>query len=104
MPEALRHYSHIDSQYFAEIYASRQVFYDPSEFSPRFLEKTIGLPIIRRTDEFREVLNRNRRIWIMAVPTQMFSFLGGHDIGEYVKQHGDVLYESYNAKIYLITI
>jgi hypothetical protein len=104
MPETLRHYARIDSQYFAEIYASRQTFYDPSEFSPRFLEKTTGLPTVRTIDEFREVLNPNRRIWIMAVPDKMFSFLAGHDVVEYIRQHGNILYESYNAMVYMVKI
>jgi hypothetical protein len=104
MPETLRYYSGIKSQYFTEIYASRQTFYDPSEFSPRFLEKTTGLPTIRTADEFREVLSPNRRIWIMAVPDKMFSSLAGRAVVEYIQQHGNVIYESYNAMVYIVKI
>lgn len=102
MPDALRHYSNINSQYFIENYAIRQVLYDPTESTPHYLERMVGVPVVRSLDELNGVINRSRRAWIVAVPYSIFSILVGAEIKGYIDRNGKVVYESYNGRIYLL--
>ena len=40
LPDAVSHYADLQSHYYVQHYTFRQVFYDPSESSPLYLEKT----------------------------------------------------------------
>jgi hypothetical protein len=80
----------------------RQVFYDLSEQSSRYLERIVGNPVIRDFDEFLEVLDNHKRIWLIAVPDSIFMRMSGPEIRKYVQKNGKVRYESYNAKVYLL--
>lgn len=99
---ALTYYTGLGSQYFMQIYTMRQVLYDPSERSPRYLERIVGNPVIRDFYEFQEVLSSYRRIWLLAVPESIFMRLSGAEVRNYIQRIGAVAYESYNAKVYLI--
>jgi hypothetical protein len=88
--------------HFVQDYTKRQVLYDPVDDSPRYLERMTGISAIRNFDELQDVLNRHRRTWIVAVPHSVFAFLSGPEIAGYVNKHGKVVYESYDARIYLL--
>jgi len=102
VPNALNYYARIYSDYFYQFYTMRQVVYDPTESSTHYLERTIGIPAIRNIEEFMEVLNSHRRVWVVATPYRIFVKLIGPEIREYINKRGTVTYESYNSKIYLI--
>jgi hypothetical protein len=99
---ALSYYSSIASQYFVQTYTMRQAFYDPSEFSPRYLERVVGNPVIRTLDELKSITSNYRRVWLVTVPYSIFLRLSGSEIMTYVQKEGKVVYESYNARIYLL--
>jgi hypothetical protein len=103
VPNALKHYSKIYSDYFFEFYTFRQVIHDPTESSERYLERTIGIPVVRTTDELMEVLNSQRRVWVVATPYRIFVKLTGPEVLDYVRKEGQVMYESYNSKVYLLS-
>lgn len=100
--DALSYYTDIKSHYFVQTYTMRQVFYDPSESSVRYLERIVGNPVIRSYADLQEVLSSYRRIWIIAVPESIFTRMVGSEISKFLKQIGSITYESYNARIYLI--
>jgi 4-amino-4-deoxy-L-arabinose transferase-like glycosyltransferase len=100
--EPLRYYADITSDYFVESDTKRQVLYDPGQTSPRYLERTVGTPVLRNLEELRSLFNRHRRIWIVAVPYQSFGFLAGPDVNNYIHQRAKVVYESYNARVFLL--
>ncbi len=80
----------------------RQVFYDPSEESVRYLERIVGNPVIRNISELLEVVSNYRNIWLISVPDSIFVRMSGSDIRKYLNSRGDVVYESYNARVHLI--
>jgi Dolichyl-phosphate-mannose-protein mannosyltransferase len=102
VPNTISYYSNISSDFFFQFYTMRQVVYDPTESSDRYLERTIGIPVIRNTGELMEVLSSYRRIWVIATPYRIFVKLSGPEIREYVRRKGQVTYETYNSKVYLI--
>jgi hypothetical protein len=102
MPEVLQYYTGISGDYFVQDYTKRQVLLDPIDDSTRYLERMTGIAVIRGDDDFRSVINMHRRIWIIAAPSGVFSFLSGPEVMEYVSKYGKVVYESYEAKIYLL--
>jgi Dolichyl-phosphate-mannose-protein mannosyltransferase len=102
VPDSLTYYSNIECHYYAQDYTIRQVFYDPSEFSPMYLEKIAGKPTLTDINELREALSNHRRTWIVAAPHNIFTLLLGSEMTELINKWGKVVYESYNAKIYLL--
>jgi hypothetical protein len=102
MPEVLRYYVNFTGDYYIQDYTKRQVLFDPVDSSPRYLERMTGLPVIRDIDDFQYVLSLYRKTWIVAAPYEVFSFLSGSEIVKYSRKHGRVVYESYDARIYLL--
>jgi hypothetical protein len=102
VPNALDYYSNVESQYFVQTYTMRQVFYDPSELSTRYLERIVGAPVIRTFDELKDITSNYRKVWLVTVPYSIFLRLSGQDIAKYIQKEGKVVYESYNARIYLL--
>jgi hypothetical protein len=101
-PDALALYSNIQSHYYIQHYTFRLVFYDPSEVSPMYIEKVAGKPTVTDIKGLQEVLSKSRRSWVVAVPGDHFAFLVGPKMMDYIVKRGRVVYESYNAKIYLL--
>jgi len=102
MPEAFHFYSGIEGNYFIEDYAKRQVFYDPVNELPRYLEKTSGIITIKDITDLSTILSEYRRIWIVATPYSIFTLISGPDAISYVSKHAKVVYESYDARVYLL--
>jgi hypothetical protein len=102
VPDALRYYSNINSQYYLEHYAIRQVLFDPSGSTPRYLERIEGVPVVRNLGELNEVINHSRRTWIVAIPYSISTILVGPEIKQYINKVGRVAYESYNSRVYLL--
>jgi Dolichyl-phosphate-mannose-protein mannosyltransferase len=102
MPEVFHHYANLTSDYFVQDYTKRQVLYDPIDESSRYLDKMMGIPVIRSFEELQGVFSKHRRIWIVAVPSSIFGLLSGPEIMGYVSKYGRVVYESYDARIYLL--
>jgi hypothetical protein len=100
--DALAYYTGIESQYFVQTYTMRQVFYDPSESSPRYLERIVGNPVLRDLEDLKGVLSNYRRIWLIAVPESIFTRMAGPEIRKFLQPEGKVVYEGYNARVYLL--
>jgi hypothetical protein len=88
--------------YFVQDYTKVQVLYDPVNESPRYLERMTGIPTIRDFNELQNIMHQYRRTWIVAVPHGLFTRLSGYEITDYIYKYGKVVYESYDARIYLL--
>jgi hypothetical protein len=100
--DTFRYYSYLESEYYVQNYTMRQVLYDPSGLSHRYLERIVGNEVLRDINEVEEVLSKYRRVWVIAVPDSIFMRMSGPEIRKYIQSVGTISYESYNAKIYLI--
>ena len=75
-------------------------FFDVSNGGyPGLIDKFAGLPIIKNLDELREITGKHDRIWFMSTPDSILE--NDEKTSSYIKQHFKVVYESYNAKVYL---
>jgi hypothetical protein len=101
MPHTFDYYIGRKSDYYLQTYTNRQVFYDISETSGNYLDKYIGSPVIRNVSELMDVMNRHRRIWIVATPYTIFELTNDLQVLDYIKGHSKVMYESYKSRVYL---
>jgi hypothetical protein len=102
MPEVLRHYADLAGDYFVQDYTKRQVLLNPVDESSRYLERMSGIAVIRGADELQPILSAHKRVWIVAVPNGLFASLSGPTITNYISKYGKVVYESYDARVYLL--
>jgi hypothetical protein len=76
------------------------MFFDVSNSGyPGLIDKFAGLPIIKNLDELMNITGKHDRIWYMSVPDSVLD--SDEKTSSYIKQHFKVVYESYNAKVYL---
>jgi hypothetical protein len=101
MPHALRYYLQVEALHHLQTYTDRQIFYDVSEASGRFLDKYVGSAVLRNVDEVREGVARHARAWIVATPYNAFSTTNDKATIDYVAQNAKVVYESYQSRVYL---
>jgi hypothetical protein len=101
MPHTVDYYINRKSDYYLQTYTNRQVFYDISEVSVNYLDKYIGSPVIRNFPELIDVMNRHRRVWIIAAPYTIFELTNDREVLDYIKEHSKVMYESYKSRVYL---
>lgn len=101
MPHTMEYYSGRRSNYYLQTYTDRQIFYDVSGNTPGYLDKFIGSSVIRSITELKDVLNRNRRVWIVAAPYVAFLYDNDKSTIEYINRNAKVVHESYKTRIYL---
>jgi len=101
MSHTLKYYSDHESDSYLQTYTDRQVFYDISEISGRYLDKYVGSPVIRSISELKDVLNTHRRVWIVAAPYNIFQATSDKPTIEYISKNTKVVYESYESKVLL---
>jgi len=101
MPHTLRYYTGHAGQGYIQTYTDRQVFYDVSEVSGRFLDRYSGSPVLRNLAEVKDALARHRRVWIVAAPLTAFKATNDHGTLDYIARNSKVVYESYHARVYL---
>jgi hypothetical protein len=86
---------------FLQTYTDRQIYYDVSEASGRYIDKFMGSPVIRSYAELRNVLDRHRRAWIVAAPYSAFESNDDKATIDYIVKGSKIVYESYETKVYL---
>jgi 4-amino-4-deoxy-L-arabinose transferase-like glycosyltransferase len=101
MPQTLEYYTGLQSQYYLQEYTDRQIFYDVSGVSGKYLDKYIGSPVIRSHDELHDVVSRYRRVYLVAVPYDALQIDNSDPVLEYIKKNFRVIYESYKTRVYL---
>jgi hypothetical protein len=100
--DALSYYVNLESHYFFQEYTMRQVFYDPTSRSSRYLERIVGNQVITSAREITELISDHRRVWVVSSPDSIFIRMTSPEVRTLIHQAGRIVYESYNSKVYLI--
>jgi len=78
------------------------MFFDVSDGGyPGLIEKFVGLPIIKNVDELKEITGRYNRVWYLSAPDGVFENENDAATTAFMKEHFKVVFETYNAKVYL---
>jgi hypothetical protein len=112
-PDVTRYYAG-QSDAFIESFTNLPIVYAEKYEDPEFSDKSVdrsqrkpgfisllGVEVIIRFQELKEAMNKHHRVWIAAVPNSMFIKLNTPEVLSYVNTNFKIVYESYNAKIYL---
>ena len=99
-PDVTRYYAG-QADAFIESFTNLTMAYADDHENHRFIDKTLGFPVLIGLKDLKEALNRHQRVWVAAVPNSMFAKLNTPEVLTYVNQNFKVVYESYNARIYL---
>jgi dolichyl-phosphate-mannose-protein mannosyltransferase len=100
-PHTFVYYAGSPGDYFLTTLLAKRMLYDTMRGVPRFTDRFSGNPVIRDMAEFQDVLNRGKRVWIIAVPTGSFANINDPALAKLLVQRGEVVYESYNAQVFL---
>ncbi len=76
-------------------------FFDISGEYPGLLDKYMANPITLSLDEFKNTTSRYKRVWFLSAPHAILPVVNDVQTVDYIKTNFKVLYESYNAKVYL---
>ena len=101
MPHTLRYYTGRSGEYALNTYLARQNVYDVNETPPGLLDKYVGNPVIRSKSELMDVLNRNRRVWMVSAPSVGLALSNDSEVVDYINTQFKVVYENYQTKVYL---
>jgi len=102
IPHVFNFYTGLTGDYFLDTLFSSKVPYDWEFDQPRFMDKFAGLPVIRNATEFRDVVNRHGRAWVMFIPYASFERLNSPAVLDYLHEYSKTEFESYRAKVFLI--
>jgi hypothetical protein len=78
------------------------MFFDISSGGyPGLIEKFVGLPIIKNVDELKEITGKSDHVWYLSAPDGVFENENDAATASFIRERFKVVYESYNAKVYL---
>jgi len=101
IPHVFGFYTGSPGDYFLDTLFSSKVPYNQLLDEPRFIDKFAGLPVIRNFTEFKDVVHRSGRTWIIFAPYSSFERLNDPRVVDYVHDHAKAEFESYRAKVFL---
>jgi hypothetical protein len=101
MPHTFEYYTHKKSHYYVNIDFLKQVGYDIGGDFPGFLDKYVGNPVIRNIVEFKDVIEKHKRAWLILAPSSLLTENSDPQVIEYIERNMRVMYESYGARLYL---
>ncbi|MDQ3414752.1 MAG: glycosyltransferase family 39 protein, partial [Verrucomicrobiota bacterium] len=102
IPHVFDYYAGFPGNYFLNTLFTSKVPYNQLLDEPRFVDKFGSLPVIRNISEFKEVVNRSGRTWVIFAPYASFEGLNSAAVLDYIHEHARAEFESYRAKVYLI--
>ncbi|MEO8044945.1 MAG: glycosyltransferase family 39 protein [Spartobacteria bacterium] len=102
IPHVFNYYAGFSGNYFLNTLFSSKVPYNQLLDEPRFSDKFGSLPVIRNISEFKEVVNRSGRAWVVFAPYASFEKFNSPATLDYIHDHAKAEFESYRAKVYLI--
>jgi hypothetical protein len=100
MPHAFEFYARRPADYYLQPYTNRPLFYDVGG-PPGLVDKFVGRSVLRNLDELLDVVHRHRRVWFLATPYSAFVLSSDAPTREFVERRAVVVYEGYNARVYL---
>ena len=101
IPHVFGFYTGSPGDYFLDTLFSSKVPYNQLLEEPRFIDKFAGLPVIRNFTEFKDVIHRSGRTWIIFTPYASFERLNDPKVVDYIHDHAKAEFESYRAKVFL---
>ena len=101
MPHTFEYYTQKKSHYYVNINFLKQVGYDIGGDFPGFLDKYVGNPVIRNIVEFKDVLGKHKRAWLILAPSSLLIENSDPQLIKYIERNMRVMYESYGARLYL---
>jgi hypothetical protein len=101
IPHVFGFYNGAAGDYFLDTLFSSKVPYNQLLEEPRFIDKFAGLPVIRNFTEFKDVVHRSGRTWIIFAPYSSFERLNDPAVVDYIHDHAKAEFESYRAKVFL---
>jgi hypothetical protein len=100
-PQVFEYYSGKYSNYSINTLLNLKMFYDGGLEHPQYTDKFLGRPIIRNENEFRDVLARFTRVWVV-IPTYPENTVLTEDMSSFLDEHGRVAFESYRQLVVLV--
>lgn len=104
MPHTVMYYTGQPVDYYLQAYTSQQLFYVKKSDAAGYIDKYSGSTVIRNIDELRDVLNRHPRVWIMAMPYEIFQNSNDQPIIDYIRKNTKISFETFKGKIFLWTL
>jgi hypothetical protein len=101
MPHIFEFYSGKQTDYSINTFLNEKMTYDGGMGHPQFIDKFRGRPLIRSAEEFRDILSRYKRLWVV-VPIHDENELMSPDMWALLDQHGRVAFESYREQVILV--
>jgi len=101
MPHTFEYNAGRPADYYLQTQTGKQIFYSNSPGDEKYLDKYVGSPVLRDSQELQEALHRHRRAWIVAAPIHAFRPTIEPGLVDYVQGNARVVYESYKSKVYL---
>ncbi|HYR58758.1 MAG TPA: hypothetical protein VEO95_09025, partial [Chthoniobacteraceae bacterium] len=101
MPHVFEFYSKKRVDYSINTFLNEKMTYDVGAQRPQFMDKFCGRPLIRSAEEFRDVLSRFRRLWVV-IPIHDENELISPDLWRFFDKHGRVAFESYREQVILV--
>jgi hypothetical protein len=100
-PQCFEYYSGKYSNYSINTLLNLKMFYDGGLEHPQYTDKFLGRPLIRSVNEFRDVLNRFTRVWVV-IPTYPENTVLSDDMSSFLDEHGRVAFESYRLLVFVV--
>jgi hypothetical protein len=101
MPHIFEYYSGKYSDYSINTLLNEKITYDGGRKYPQYLDKFLGRPLIRSVDEFRDVLTRFNRVWVVT-PLDPETSVLSPDMSSFLNGNGRVVFESYRQQVLLV--
>ena len=102
-PFSLQQYTGHSGDMLLENWTYVRVVFDPGGDRIHYSEKYVGGTVIRNRREFREVLSRNERVWIVVQPWQMINSLIDANTLSDLLSRAELVNESFDGRLYLWT-
>ena len=101
MPHIFEFYSGKQTDYSINTFLNEKMNYDGGMERPQFIDKFRGRPLIRSAEEFRDILSRYKRLWVV-VPIHDENELMSPDMWALLDKRGRVAFESYREQVILV--
>eukprot|EP00456_Euglypha_rotunda_P019860 TRINITY_DN17510_c0_g1_i34.p1 TRINITY_DN17510_c0_g1~~TRINITY_DN17510_c0_g1_i34.p1 ORF type:complete len:401 (-),score=82.95 TRINITY_DN17510_c0_g1_i34:650-1852(-) len=102
-PFSLQQYTGHSGDMLLENWTYVRVVFDPDGDRVHYSEKYVGGSVIRNRREFREVLSRNPRVWIVVQPWQMINSMVDANTLSDLLSRAQLVNESFDGRVYLWT-
>lgn len=102
MPHTLEYYTKLSGNLSFSTLMARTFWYAGGKDQPtRFIDKFLGNPAITNFHELENVAAQYNRIWFISAPQRLLDVANDEQTTAYITKNFKVVYESYDARVYL---